>query len=98
MFRFQRNGTCSRGREAYVSGGFPMSTAWLAVTQRRVRFLAARWATMVDLQGRAILVGDIFARLFLLTGWSRCATNLGRRPAVDFGKDGVEPSQASESR
>jgi len=44
-----------------------MSTAWLAVTQRRVRLLAARWATMVALQGRAILVSDIFARLFLLT-------------------------------
>jgi len=45
-----------------------MSTAWLAVTQRRVRFLAARWATMDALKGRAILVGDIFDRLFLLTG------------------------------
>jgi len=26
------------------------------------------------------------------------AANLGRRPAVDFGKDGVEPSQAPEAR
>jgi transcriptional regulator with XRE-family HTH domain len=36
-------------------------------------------------------------RLFRLTGRSPRAANLGRRPAVDFSKDGVEPSQAPES-
>ena len=46
----------------------------------------------------ALLLGDILDRLFLLTGRSPRAANLGRRPAVDFGKDGVEPSQAPEAR
>jgi hypothetical protein len=53
---------------------------------------------MTTLQRKAILVGNILDRLFRFIGRSPSAANLGRRPAVVFGKDGVEPSQAPEAR
>src|SRR6476660_9773684 len=44
-----------------------------------------------------LLLAKIRDRLFGLTSRSPRAPNLGRRPAVDFSKVGVEPSQAPES-
>src|SRR5262249_18772294 len=61
----------------------------------RCRRGAARSGTRTE---ERLLLGDILDRLFGLTSRSPRAPNLGRRPAVHFNKDGVEPSQAPEAR
>src|SRR5262245_9816288 len=61
----------------------------------RCRRGAARSDTRTE---ERLLLGDILDGLFGLTSRTPRAPNFGRRPAVHFNKDGVEPSQAPEAR